>query len=59
MGDFYEMFHEDAKLASSLLGLTLTARDKKREIPMAGVPVKAATGYMQRLLAHGHKVAGV
>ncbi len=57
MGDFYEMFHEDAKLASSLLGLTLTARDKKREIPMAGVPVKAATGYMQKLLARGHKVA--
>jgi len=57
MGDFYEMFHEDAKLASQELGLTLTARDKERKVPMAGVPVKAADGYLQRLLARGHKVA--
>ncbi len=57
MGDFYEMFHDDAKLASKELGLTLTARDKERRIPMAGVPVKAAEGYLQRLLARGHKVA--
>ncbi|MDJ0521664.1 MAG: DNA mismatch repair protein MutS [Planctomycetota bacterium] len=57
MGDFYEMFHDDAKLASKELGLTLTARDKERKIPMAGVPVKAADGYLQRLLARGHKVA--
>ena len=57
MGDFYEMFHDDAKLASRELGLTLTARDKERKVPMAGVPVKAADGYMQRLLQRGHKVA--
>ncbi len=57
MGDFYEMFHDDAKLASKELGLTLTARDKERKVPMAGVPVKAADGYMQRLLQRGHKVA--
>ncbi len=57
MGDFYEMFYDDAKLASEALGLTLTARDKERKIPMAGVPVKAANGYLQRLLTQGHKVA--
>ena len=57
MGDFYEMFHDDAKLASRELGLTLTARDKERKVPMAGVPVKAAEGYLQRLLQRGHKVA--
>jgi len=57
MGDFYEMFHEDARVAAQALGLTLTARDKDRRIPMAGVPVKAAETYLQRLLAQGHKVA--
>jgi DNA mismatch repair protein MutS len=57
MGDFYEMFHEDAELAARELGLTLTSRDKERKVPMAGVPVKAAEGYLQRLLARGHKVA--
>ncbi len=57
MGDFYEMFHDDAKLVSKELGLTLTARDKERKVPMAGVPVKAADAYLQRLLARGHKVA--
>jgi len=57
MGDFYEMFHDDAKLASKELGLTLTARDKERKVPMAGVPVKAADGYLKRLIARGHKVA--
>ncbi|MFV1959281.1 MAG: DNA mismatch repair protein MutS, partial [Planctomycetota bacterium] len=57
MGDFYELFHDDAKVASEALGLTLTARDRERKIPMAGVPVRAAEGYLQRLLAQGHKVA--
>ena len=57
MGDFYEMFHDDAKVAAKDLGLTLTARDKERKIPMAGVPVKAADTYLRKLLAHGHKVA--
>lgn len=57
MGDFYEMFHDDARVASEALGLALTARDKERKIPMAGFPVKAVDGYVQRLLAKGHKVA--
>ena len=59
MGDFYEMFHEDAVLASRLLNLTLTARDKDQPnpIPMAGVPHHAAAGYIARLLAQGQKVA--
>ena len=57
MGDFYEMFHDDAELASRELGLTLTARDRERKIPMAGVPVRAADAYLRRLLARGHKVA--
>ncbi|MCA9283445.1 MAG: hypothetical protein KDA30_15570, partial [Phycisphaerales bacterium] len=57
MGDFYEMFHDDAKVAAEELGLTLTARDRERRIPMAGVPVRAADGYLRRLLERGHKVA--
>jgi DNA mismatch repair protein MutS len=59
MGDFYEMFHEDAKLASRLLNLTLTSRDKDQPdpIPMAGVPHHAAAGYIAKLLAQGQKVA--
>lgn len=57
MGDFYELFHDDAKVAADALGLTLTARDKERKIPMAGVPVRAADAYLSRLLAQGFKVA--
>ncbi len=57
MGDFYEMFHDDAKVAAEALGLTLTARDRERQIPMAGVPVRAADAYLRRLLERGHKVA--
>jgi DNA mismatch repair protein MutS len=57
MGDFYEMFHDDAKTASRVLGLTLTSRDKANPIPMAGVPVRAVDTYLQRLLTLGHKVA--
>ncbi len=57
MGDFYEMFHEDAKEASRLLGLTLTSRDKANPIPMAGVPVRAVDTYLRRLLNLGRKVA--
>jgi DNA mismatch repair protein MutS len=57
MGDFYELFHEDAKVASKVLGLTLTSRDKEREIPMAGVPVRALDGYLTRLVRAGHTVA--
>lgn len=57
MGDFYEMFYDDAKAASRVLGLTLTARDKNREVPMCGVPHHAAKEYIKRLLRAGRKVA--
>jgi len=57
MGDFYEMFHDDAKVVAKELGLTLTSRDKANPIPMAGVPVRAVDTYLQRLLERGHKVA--
>src|SRR6185312_8220941 len=59
MGDFYEMFHEDAVVAARLLNLTLTSRDKDQPdpIPMAGVPHHAAAGYIAKLLAQGFKVA--
>ncbi len=59
MGDFYEMFFDDAVVASQLLDLTLTARDKQREdpIPMAGVPHHAAKHYVAKLVAAGKKVA--
>src|SRR5258706_7822497 len=59
MGDFYELFFEDAVVAARALELTLTARNKGSddEIPMAGVPHHAASGYIQRLLDQGFKVA--
>ena len=59
MGDFYEMFEDDAKLAARELGLTLTSRNNggAAEVPLAGVPVKAATDYLRRLIAKGHRVA--
>ena len=59
MGDFYEMFEDDAKLASRELGLTLTSRNNggAAEVPLAGVPVKAAAEYLRRLIANGHRVA--
>ncbi|HCD72124.1 MAG TPA: DNA mismatch repair protein MutS, partial [Thermovirga lienii] len=57
MGDFYEMFFEDAQKASSILGIALTARDSAREIPMAGVPYHAAENYIYRLIKAGFKVA--
>lgn len=59
LGDFYEMFFDDAVEASQLLDLTLTARDKQKEVPvpMCGVPYHAARGYIGRLIAHGKKVA--
>jgi DNA mismatch repair protein MutS len=55
MGDFYEMFYEDAHLASRLLGITLTSRGDG--VPLAGVPVKAAADYLRQLIAAGHRVA--
>ncbi len=57
MGDFYELFFEDAVVASRELQLTLTARDKARSVPMCGVPYHAAESYMQRLLRKGFRVA--
>src|SRR5437870_9291675 len=59
MGDFYEMFEDDAKLAARELGLTLTSRNNggSADVPLAGVPVKAATEYLRRLIAKGHRVA--
>jgi DNA mismatch repair protein MutS len=59
MGDFYELFFEDAVVAARALDLTLTARNKgaSDEIPMAGVPHHAASGYVRRLLDQGFKVA--
>ncbi|WP_428275903.1 DNA mismatch repair protein MutS [Candidatus Palauibacter sp.] len=59
VGDFYEMFFEDAEEGSGLLGLTLTARNNggKRDIPLAGVPVKAVDEYVARLLEMGRRVA--
>ena len=59
LGDFYEMFFEDAVLAARLLDLTLTTRDKGKEdpIPMCGVPHHAAGAYVARLVRQGHRVA--
>ena len=59
MGDFYEMFYEDAETASRVLGLTLTSRNNggAAEVPLAGVPVKAGPEYLRRLVAHGYRVA--
>src|SRR5690554_3041188 len=58
MGDFYEMFHEDAKTASRLLGLTLTARSKGASaVPLAGIPYHALDSYLARLVKAGCRVA--
>jgi DNA mismatch repair protein MutS len=59
MGDFYELFFDDAKRAASLLDITLTARGKSggNAIPMAGVPYHAAEGYLAKLLRQGESVA--
>ena len=57
LGDFYELFFDDAKTASRELQLTLTARDKERNTPMCGVPYHAAENYITRLLRKGYRVA--
>ncbi len=61
LGDFYEMFFEDARIASKVLGITLTSRnnkDKEEErIPLCGVPYHAAASYLARLVEAGHRVA--
>lgn len=58
MGDFYELFHDDARVAAKALGITLTARGKgETAVPMAGVPVRSLDGYLRRLVQLGHRVA--
>ena len=59
LGDFYEMFFDDALTASRILGITLTAREggKGNKVPMCGVPYHAAQEYIARLIRAGHKVA--
>jgi DNA mismatch repair protein MutS len=59
MGDFYELFFDDAEIASRALGIVLTKRGKHlgRDIPMCGVPIERADEYLHRLIAQGHRVA--
>jgi DNA mismatch repair protein MutS len=59
MGDFYEMFFEDAEIASRALGIVLTKRGKHmgQDIPMCGVPVEKSDEYLHRMIAQGHRVA--
>src|SRR5438046_2373351 len=59
MGDFYELFFDDAEIASRALGIVLTKRGKHlgRDIPMCGVPIERAEEYLHRLIALGHRVA--
>lgn len=59
MGDFYELFREDAKVAARALGLTLTSRDKNSSdpVPMAGFPHHQLDGYLAKLIKQGHRVA--
>ena len=59
MGEFYEMFYDDAETASRVLGLTLTSRNNggAADVPLAGVPVKAAQDYVRRLVQQGFRVA--
>jgi len=59
MGDFYETFEEDAKIASKILGITLTKRSNgaASDVPLAGFPFHALDQYLHKLLKHGHRVA--
>ena len=59
LGDFYEMFFEDAKIVSQELGLTLTARNKEKgqDVPLAGVPYHSVASYIAKLVAKGYSVA--
>jgi DNA mismatch repair protein MutS len=57
MGDFYELFYDDAIVVSRELQLTLTARDRERNQPMCGVPYHAVEGYLARLLRKGYRIA--
>src|SRR5881392_1226460 len=59
LGDFYEMFFEDAVVAAKELEITLTSRNKEKgmAVPMCGVPYHAAEGYIAKLIRRGYKVA--
>ncbi|HEX8813637.1 MAG TPA: DNA mismatch repair protein MutS, partial [Terracidiphilus sp.] len=57
MGDFYELFYDDAVTASRELQLTLTARDRERQVPMCGVPYHSVENYLTRLLRRGFRIA--
>src|SRR3569623_2194902 len=59
MGEFYEMFYDDAETASRVLGLSLTARNNggAAEVPLAGIPVKACADYLRRLVQQGYRVS--
>lgn len=59
LGDFYEMFMEDAVLASRVLGITLTSRNKgvENSVPLCGIPYHSSQGYIAKLISAGHKVA--
>ena len=59
LGDFYEMFFEDAVMASQILNITLTGRDagKEQRVPMCGVPYHSASSYIAKLINEGLKVA--
>ena len=57
MGDFYELFYDDAVVVSRELQLTLTARDRERSQPMCGVPYHAVESYLARLLRKGYRIA--
>ena len=59
LGDFYETFEEDARIAAEVLDIVLTSREmgKGQRVPLAGIPYHAAEGYIARLIAAGHKVA--
>ena len=58
MGDFYELFYEDAKEAARILNISLTSRDKGTNgIPMAGFPHHALENYLRKLIANGYRVA--
>ncbi|MBQ9896223.1 MAG: hypothetical protein IJM40_02785, partial [Synergistaceae bacterium] len=57
MGDFYELFFDDAKTAAAVLDIALTARDKDKKIPMAGIPYHALNIYLGRLIKAGYRAA--
>src|SRR5512136_3220534 len=58
MGDFYELFHDDAKTAARVLNLALTSREKgENAVPMAGFPYHQLESYLAKLIASGHRAA--